>query len=144
MAPFGIAVPIPSSFALAARATFQFARPRSLRSQATSGRRLAVNCSRYSALIQAIPVAALVSASVLLAPVANAETAPEVLAVQVRAQGHVCGKALQATREPKLSKRDYDVWVLKCDNASYRLGRYPDLPANIEKLSDDEAAGRKK
>ena len=66
------------------------------------------------------------------------------LAVQIRAQGHVCDKPQQATRDSKLSKPDYDVWVVKCENASYRLGRYPNLPANIEKLSDDEAAGRKK
>jgi hypothetical protein len=103
-----------------------------------------VSRSKHIASIQTFLVVALVSASGLFARVANAETAEDVLAVQIRAQGHVCGKALQATREPKLSKPDYDVWLLKCDNATYRLGRYPNLPANIEKLSDDEAAGRKK
>ncbi|MBR1125112.1 hypothetical protein JQ628_26570 [Bradyrhizobium lablabi] len=103
-----------------------------------------MNRSKHIALTRVIPVAALVSASMLFAHVASTETAAEVIAVQVRAQGHACGKALQATREPKLSKPDYDVWLLKCDNATYRFGRYPNLPANIEKLSDDEAAGRKK
>ena len=103
-----------------------------------------MNRSKHPGLIQAILVVALASAGNLTMRAANAETAEEVIAVQVRAQGHVCGKALQATREPKLSKPDYDVWVLKCDNATYRFGRYPNLPANIEKLNDDGAADSKK
>ena len=96
-----------------------------------------------SALVQAVIVAALASASEPIRA-AHAETTAEVLAVQVRSQGVVCNKALQATRDTKLSKRDYDVWVLKCDNATYRLGRYPDLPAKIEKLSDTAAKDSKK
>ena len=103
-----------------------------------------MNRSQYSAWMQAILVAALVSAGALLVGVANAETTEDILAVQIRSQGHVCDKPQQATRDPNLSKPDYDVWVLKCENATYRLGRYPNLPANIEKLSDEGAADRKK
>jgi hypothetical protein len=93
-----------------------------------------------SLIVQAIIVATLASASEPLIRAAHAETTEEVLAVTVRSQGLVCNKPQQATRDTKLSKRDYDVWVLKCENATYRLGRYPDLPAKIEKLSDNEAA----
>ena len=28
----------------------------------------------------------------------------------------------------------YKVWVLTCKNATYRIGRYPDLAAKVEKL----------
>jgi hypothetical protein len=112
--------------------------------QAPPKRRFAVNHSKHSAWIQAILIVALVSAIEVSVRGANAETAADVLAVQIRSQGHVCDKPQQATRDSKLSKPDYDVWVLKCQNATYRLGRYPNLPANIEKLSDDEAADRKK
>ena len=97
-----------------------------------------------SVLIQAMIVAALASAIGPPIGAAHAETAAEVLAVQVRSPGVACNKALNATRDTKLSKRDYDVWVLKCDNATYRLGRYPDLPAKIEKLSDNDAKASKK
>jgi len=93
-----------------------------------------------SLIVQAVIVAAFVSASGLFVTAAHAETAAEVLAVQIRSQGLVCNKPQQATRDTKLSKRDYDVGVLKCENATYRLGRYPDLPAKIEKLSDNNAA----
>ena len=103
-----------------------------------------MNRSQHPAWIRAILVATLISASGPFVRVATAETSADILAVQIRSQGHVCDKPQQATRDLKLSKPDYDVWVLKCENATYRLGRYPNLPANIEKLSDDEAADRKK
>ena len=97
-----------------------------------------------SVLIQAMMVAALASAIGAFVRAVHAETAEEVLAVEIRSQGLVCNKPQQATRDTKLSKRDYDVWVLKCENATYRLGRYPDLPAKIEKLSDNDAKDSKK
>ena len=103
-----------------------------------------MNHSKHSVLIRAIPVAALMSASEPFVCAADAQTAEEMLAIQIRSQGLVCDKPQQATRDAKLSKPDYDVWVLKCENATYRVGRYPDLPAKIEKLSDDGAADRKK
>ena len=66
--------------------------------------------------------------------VANAQTAKSMLAVQIRSQGFACDDPQKATRDAKLSKPDYDVWVLTCRNATYRIGRYPDMPANVEKL----------
>jgi hypothetical protein len=107
------------------------------------GRRLTVNSSNGSVLILAVLAAALVPASKGLVGPAYAETAADMLAVQIRSQGLTCDKPQQATRDTKLSKRDYDVWVLKCENATYRVGRYPDLPAKIEKLSDEDAEQKK-
>jgi hypothetical protein len=66
--------------------------------------------------------------------VAKAQTAMSVLAAQIRSQGFACDDPHKATRDVKLSKPDYDVWVLTCKNATYRIGRYPDLPAKVEKL----------
>ena len=103
-----------------------------------------MNRSQHLAWIQVFLVAALISASGPFVRVATAESDADILAVQIRSQGHDCDKPQQATRDSKLSKPDYDVWVVKCENATYRFGRYPNLPANIEKLSDDEAADRKK
>ena len=66
--------------------------------------------------------------------VAKAQTIASVLAAQIRSQGIACDEPQRATRDAKLSKPDYDVWVLMCKNATYRIGRYPDLPAKVEKL----------
>src|SRR5213595_164112 len=52
---------------------------------------------------------------------ANAERSKDILAGRFRSQGFVANKPQQATRDAKLSKRDYDVWVLKCENATYRI-----------------------
>ena len=66
--------------------------------------------------------------------VAKAQTATSVLAAQIRSQGIACDEPQKATRDAKLSKPDYDVWVLTCKNATYRIGRYPDMAAKVEKL----------
>ena len=66
--------------------------------------------------------------------VAKAQTIASVLAAQIRSQGFACDEPQKATRDAKLSKPDYDVWVLTCKNATYRIGRYPDMAAKVEKL----------
>ena len=57
-----------------------------------------------------------------------------VLAAQIRIQGFACDEPQRATRDAKLSKPDYAVWVLTYKNATYRIGRYPGLEARVEKL----------
>lgn len=63
-----------------------------------------------------------------------AETVKDMLAAQVRTQGVVCDKPRRAVRDAKRSKPDHDVWILTCENATYRVSRYPDLAAKIERL----------
>ena len=65
---------------------------------------------------------------------AAGETVKGILAAQIRSQGMVCDKSQRTTRDAKLSKPDYDVWVLKCENATYRISRYPDMAAKVERL----------
>jgi hypothetical protein len=65
---------------------------------------------------------------------APAETPQDILAAQVRTQGIPCGKALSARQNKKQSRPDHEVWVLKCDNATYRVSRYPDMGAKVEQL----------
>ena len=65
---------------------------------------------------------------------ARAETVRSMLAAQIRSQGFACDKPLRATRNAKLSKPDHDVWLLQCENATYRIGRYPDLSAKVEQV----------
>ncbi|WGR75132.1 MULTISPECIES: hypothetical protein [unclassified Bradyrhizobium] len=98
-----------------------------------------MNSSNRSVLMLVVLAAALVPVSKRYVGPAYADATADLLATQIRSQGLVCDKPQKATRDAKLSKRDYDVWVVKCENATYRYGRYPDLPANIEKLSDENA-----
>ena len=65
---------------------------------------------------------------------AAGETPQDVLAAQIRLQGYACDKSLGAVRDRKRSKPDHAVWVLKCSNATYRIGRFPDMAAKVERL----------
>jgi hypothetical protein len=70
----------------------------------------------------------------LPAPPAHAadEMPAEIIAVQIREQGYSCDEALSAKREhPEL---DDAVWILKCNNASYRVRLIPDMAAKVERL----------
>ena len=60
------------------------------------------------------------------------ETLQSMLAVQIRAQGFTCDKALGAVKDTKRSRPDRGVWVLRCGNATYRIARSPDMPAKVE------------
>jgi hypothetical protein len=58
----------------------------------------------------------------------------DMLAAQIRSQGVVCDQPQRAVRDAKRSKPDYEVWVLQCSNATYRISRYPDMAAKVEQL----------
>jgi len=58
----------------------------------------------------------------------------DMLAAQIRSQGIVCDQPKSAVRDAKRSKPDYEVWVLQCSNATYRVSRYPDMAAKVQKL----------
>ena len=75
------------------------------------------------------------SGGLIGSPAQAAGEAPrDVLAAQIRLQGVACDKALGAVRDAKRSKPDYEVWVLKCSNATYRISRFPDMAAKVERL----------
>jgi hypothetical protein len=83
-------------------------------------------------------VLAMLSNGVRFGHVAKAQTIASVLAAQIRSQGFACDEAQKATRDAKLSKPDYEVWVLTCKNATYRIGRYPDMAAKVDPEMTDE------
>ena len=62
------------------------------------------------------------------------ETPQGMLAAQIRMQGFACDKPLSAVRDAKRSKPDHSVWILKCENATYRISRVPDMAAKVERL----------
>jgi menaquinone-dependent protoporphyrinogen IX oxidase len=93
-----------------------------------------MRCAKKTLPLLAILFLAMLSNGERFGHAAKAQTIASVLAAQIRSQGFACDVAQNATRDAKLSKPDYDVWVLTCKNATYRIGRYPDLAAKVEKL----------
>jgi hypothetical protein len=82
-----------------------------------------------------LPASILAAFAVITSTVAvRAQEPLNELAAQVRIQGFACDKAQGAIRDKKRSRPDYAVWVLKCSNAVYRVGRAPDMAAKIEVL----------
>jgi hypothetical protein len=65
---------------------------------------------------------------------AEDETPADIIAVQIRKQGFPCGKAESAERDPKADRPDLPVWILKCDNASYRVRLVGNMADHVEKL----------
>ena len=63
----------------------------------------------------------------------SAQQTPAV-AAQIRAQGYRCDAPVSAERDAALSRPDEAVWILKCQNATYRVRLIPDLAARVEQL----------
>ena len=68
------------------------------------------------------------------ATLVGSETPQGTLAAQIRLQGFSCERPLDAVRDSQLSKPDRAVWVLKCNNATYRISRSGDMAAKVETL----------
>lgn len=62
------------------------------------------------------------------------EAVQDIIAAQIRTQGFPCNKPESVVKDAKRSKADHAVWVLKCDNATYRVSRAPDLAAKVKQL----------
>jgi hypothetical protein len=58
----------------------------------------------------------------------------KIIADQVRDQGYACNKSLTVERDPTYSRPDEPVWILKCDNATYRVRLVPGMAAKVERL----------
>jgi hypothetical protein len=68
-----------------------------------------------------------------------AEMSKEIIATQIRKQGHPCVNPQSAARDDAASKPDDTYWMLTCENASYRVRLIPKMAAQVEKLSDAPA-----
>ena len=56
------------------------------------------------------------------------------IAAQIRAQGYACDQPQSATRDVQASKPDEEVWLLRCEGASYRVRLIPDMAAHVERI----------
>jgi hypothetical protein len=102
-------------------------------------RRLKMRSDRPSNIDLPTICSVIATAGVLALTSANGtfaqETAKGLLAVQVRSQGQVCDNPISATRDKKQSAPDASVWVLRCENNSYRVRLAPDMAARIQRLN---------
>jgi hypothetical protein len=62
------------------------------------------------------------------------ETTPDILASQIRDQGFACNKAQNAKQEVNQSRPNETVWILTCEDDTYRMTLVPDMGARVEKL----------
>ena len=61
-------------------------------------------------------------------------TPKDIVATQIRGQGYACDNPQSASRDQALSKPDETVWLLKCENATYRVKLIPSMAAHVERL----------
>ena len=65
----------------------------------------------------------------------DAGQSPKVdIAAQIRAQGYACDQPQSATKDAQASKPDEEVWLLRCEGASYRGRLIPDMAARVERI----------
>ncbi|HEY8248690.1 MAG TPA: hypothetical protein VIG38_15620 [Hyphomicrobium sp.] len=65
---------------------------------------------------------------------ADDEVPPDIIAVQIRKQGYECTNPSKAKRDPEASKPDLPVWILTCENATYRVRLIGNMADHIEKM----------
>lgn len=89
--------------------------------------------------------AIVMAAGVVFVSMASAQQSPkDDIAAQIRDQGYKCASPQSAERDQQASKPDEAVWVLNCEDASYRLRLIPDLAAKVELIDngkDDQSGG---
>jgi hypothetical protein len=59
------------------------------------------------------------------------ETPVNIIAVHVRQQGYACNEPRRAERNAQASKPNEAVWILVCENATYRVTLVPNMAARI-------------
>jgi hypothetical protein len=62
------------------------------------------------------------------------EVSKDIIAVQIRKQGFQCTNPMSATREGDATKYDDAVWLLKCENAAYKVQLIPNMAAKVEQV----------
>ena len=64
------------------------------------------------------------------------EEPKDIIATQIRSQGYACNETQSAERDAKASAANQAVWMLRCQNASYRVTLIPNLAAKVEKVGE--------
>jgi len=65
------------------------------------------------------------------------EEPKDIIAAQIRSQGYACNSTQSAERDAEASTANEAVWMLRCQNASYRVTLIPNLAAKVEKVGEE-------
>ena len=65
------------------------------------------------------------------------EDPKDIIAAQIRSQGYACNSTQSAERDAEASAANQAVWMLRCQNASYRVTLIPNLAAKVEKVGEE-------
>lgn len=68
----------------------------------------------------------------LATPCVAQESPKDVLAAHLRTQGYKCDTPKSATHDAAASRPDESVWIIRCENARYRVRLIPDMAAKVE------------
>jgi hypothetical protein len=79
------------------------------------------------------------AAGTSMADDADSETPANIIAAQIRKQGYKCDEPGPATRDPQLSKPDLPVWIVPCEDATYRVRLVGNLADSVEKIADGKS-----
>lgn len=86
-----------------------------------------------AATVLQFPLASVIIPSMAVAEEAE-ESSKEIIAVQIRRQGYTCDNPESARPDPEYSRSDEEAWILKCQNATYRVRLVPDMAAKVERI----------
>ena len=65
------------------------------------------------------------------------EEPKDIIAAHIRSQGYACNSPQSAERDVAASAANQAVWMLRCQNASYRVTLIPSLAAKVEKVGEE-------
>ena len=85
-----------------------------------------------ASLMPSIVAGLMMTGTVAAQSTGDVEDPKELVAAQVRDQGKTCDTPQSAKREQDQS--DEEVWILECENATYRVKLVPDMAATIEQI----------
>ena len=90
--------------------------------------------------IQPISFLLVVTAAAVIgwAQVGGAQGGPtDIIAAKIRGQGYACDSPQSAERDATASTANEVVWMLRCQNASYRVTLIPNMAAKVEKVESN-------
>lgn len=65
---------------------------------------------------------------------ADDEVPPDIIAVQIRKQGYQCNNPSKAKRDTEASRPDLPVWILTCENATYRVRLVGNMADRVDRM----------
>jgi hypothetical protein len=88
---------------------------------------------RWLGLLAGLPMTLCLSSQLVIAE--DVESPKDDIAAQIRSQGYACDQPQSATRDAQASTPDEEVWLLRCEGASYRVRLISDMAAQVERIN---------